>query len=105
MSSLPAITGTEAVAETRWLQLKTLTYLDGKGSERKWDFVQRPNGGARIDAVCVATRLLGGVYTEPHIIVGTADLLGSIPLPCPERHPRAGRPLDAHLLISLSPAW
>jgi len=39
--SLPRIHSIEPVASTRWLALKTITYTDQEGKERKWDIATR----------------------------------------------------------------
>jgi len=46
----PRVVGEEILAETKFLVLKQLTYLDKSGKERKWDMVGRAGG---VDAVMI----------------------------------------------------
>ena len=46
----PQVTGEKILAETKFLVLKQLSYLDKSGQERKWDMVSRTNS---TDAVMI----------------------------------------------------
>ena len=43
LEKTPQVTGEKVLAETKFLVLKQLSYLDRYGQERKWDMVSRTN--------------------------------------------------------------
>ena len=43
LKKTPRVTGEKILAETKFLVLKQLSYLDKSGQERKWDMVSRTN--------------------------------------------------------------
>ena len=64
---------TVEVGSTKWLTLETLTYVDRRGAERKWDRCARRSGKQRdvgaIDAVAVFAVMEGGSLTEPEVVL------------------------------------
>lgn len=50
----PKVLSSSAVAETRWLRLSTLDYVDQSGRQRKWDMASRTTRPAAGDADAVA---------------------------------------------------
>lgn len=56
---LPRIEGSETVGSTKWIELKTLTYRDQTGTERKWDYATRTTkaSGDSADAVVIVPLL------------------------------------------------
>ena len=57
--SSPQNISTETVGKTKWLALNTITWLDDKNKERKWDMVQRTTkqGANKADAVVIVPLL------------------------------------------------
>ena len=53
-SGLARVLSSQTVAETRWLRLSTLSYLDQTGRERKWEMASRTTRLAHADADAVA---------------------------------------------------
>ena len=58
-SSRSRVVSEQTLHATRWLKLKTLTYVDPDGTTREWDAVGRATttSGASADAVCVFATL------------------------------------------------
>jgi len=56
---LPRVDKSEPVASTKWLSLKTLTYKDKTGKERKWDMCSRTTKSSdnKADAVVIVPLL------------------------------------------------
>lgn len=61
----PCIDAVELVAETRWLNLQTLTYRDAVGKQRKWDMVTRQKNLTVTDDGRTSKRGAEGVVIVP----------------------------------------
>ncbi len=56
MPENPHITSDTAIASTKFLELRHLEYVDGRGNQRTWEMAHRPGGHSR--AVMILARLM-----------------------------------------------
>jgi len=69
-ATAPRVLSASTVAETRWLRLSTLSYVDQTGRERQWDCISRTTRPAEsdVDGVAILALLRSGSSIETLLV-------------------------------------